>query len=86
MLKTRARDILGTDAIDDRDILLTRREAAEYLRRSVPTLERWATKGIGPQPIKLGGKDSVYTLRSLREAVGTARDDVCPEAPADGAR
>jgi hypothetical protein len=31
MLKTRAGDIIGTD---DRDILLTRREAAEYLRKS----------------------------------------------------
>jgi hypothetical protein len=83
MLKTRARGIIGTDAIDDRDVLLTRQEAAEYLRRSVPTLERWASQGIGPRAIKLGGKD--YTLRSLREAVGTARDDASLEGHADGA-
>jgi hypothetical protein len=29
--------------------LLTRREAAKYLRRSKATLDRWAWLGIGPQ-------------------------------------
>ena len=67
MLKTRAGDILGTD---DRDVLLTRREAAHYLRKSEPTLERWARLGIGPQPKKVGPRSVRYTLRSLREAAG----------------
>jgi predicted DNA-binding transcriptional regulator AlpA len=67
MLKTRAGDIIGTD---DRDILLTRREAAEYLRKSAPTLERWAAQGIGPKPIKVGPRSVRYTLRSLRETAG----------------
>ena len=65
MLKTRAGDIVGTD---DRDVLLTRREAAEYLRKSEPTLERWARLGIGPKPMKVGPRSVRYTLRSLREA------------------
>jgi hypothetical protein len=41
------------------------------LRKSVPTLERWARLGIGPTPLKVGGRSVVYTLRSLREAAGT---------------
>ena len=48
MLKTEAGDIIGTQVLDDRDILYTRREAAKYLKKSEPTLERWARLGIGP--------------------------------------
>jgi hypothetical protein len=57
--------------LDDNDILYTRAEAAEYLRKSPPTLERWAGLGIGPKPLKVGPRDVRYTLRSLREAAGT---------------
>jgi predicted DNA-binding transcriptional regulator AlpA len=74
MAKTRAGDIIGSGApaaLDDRDILYTRPEAAEYLRKSVPTLERWAAQGIGPKPLKVGPRDVRYTLRSLRETAGT---------------
>jgi hypothetical protein len=77
MLKTRAGQVVGTNVngalggLDDNDILYTRREAAEYLRKSVPTLERWAKLGIGPKPTKVGPRDVRYTLRSLREAAGT---------------
>jgi predicted DNA-binding transcriptional regulator AlpA len=69
MLKTKRGDIIGTD---DRDVLLTRPEAAQYLRNSVPTLERWAKLGIGPRPIRVGPRDVRYTLRSLRETARTA--------------
>jgi hypothetical protein len=58
--------------IDDRDILYTRPEAARYLKKSVPTLERWAQQGIGPKPITAGPRGIRYTLRSLREFLGTA--------------
>lgn len=58
--------------LDDRDILYTRREAAEYLKKSEPTLERWAAQGIGPRPIKIGPRSVRYTLRSLRETAGQA--------------
>jgi hypothetical protein len=67
MLKT------NTD-LDDRDILYTRREAAEYLKKSCPTLERWARLGIGPKPRKVGPREVRYTLRDLREAAGTLTD------------
>jgi predicted DNA-binding transcriptional regulator AlpA len=70
MLKTRVCDIVGTQVLDDRDILYTRREAAEYLKKSEPTLERWAKLGIGPKPIKLGPRSVRYTLRSLRQTAG----------------
>jgi hypothetical protein len=73
MLKTRVGDVIGASvgALDDRDILYTRNEAAEYLRTSVPTMERWARLGIGPKPLKVGPRDVRYTLRSLRETAGT---------------
>jgi len=70
MLKTGAGDVIGTNVLDDRDIIYTRAEAAKYLRKSVPTLERWAKLGIGPKPIKLGGHLCFYTLRSLRAEIG----------------
>jgi hypothetical protein len=63
--------MMATD-LDDRDILYTRPEAAEYLRKSVPTMERWAKLGIGPKPIKVGLRGVRYTLRSLRDAVRKA--------------
>jgi hypothetical protein len=78
MLKTRSGQIIGTGMkgadvlLDDNDILYTRAEAAEYLRKSVPTLERWAQLGIGPKPLKVGPRGVRYTLRSLRE---TASDE-----------
>jgi hypothetical protein len=70
MLKTRAGDIVGTQVLDDRDILYTRKEAAAYLKKSEPTLERWAAQGI-LIPRKVGPRSVRYTLRQLREAAGT---------------
>lgn len=81
MLRTRVGQVVGANingalgGLDDNDILYTRREAAEYLRKSVPTLERWAKLGIGPKPTKVGPRDVRYTLRSLREAAGTSSAD-----------
>ena len=73
MLKTRAGAIRGTRPadpnLDDGDVLYTRREAAEYLRKSVPTLERWARQGIGPRVVRVGPRSVAYTLASLREHV-----------------
>jgi hypothetical protein len=53
--------------LDDRDVLLTRKESAKYLRKSVPTLERWAREGIGPRPVKIN-RVVHYRLRDLRAA------------------
>ena len=77
MSKTRVCRVIGdgtkpaADLLDDNDILYTRSEAAEYLRKAVPTLERWARIGIGPKPLKVGPRGVRYTLRSLREATGS---------------
>ena len=55
--------------LGDGDVFLTRREAATFLRRSVPTLERWAAKGVGPPPRKVGGR-VLYPLLGLRSFAG----------------
>jgi hypothetical protein len=63
-------DFFKSDAasiLDDRDVLLTRKEAAQYLRKSVPTLERWAREGIGPTPVKVN-RVVHYRLNDLRAA------------------
>jgi hypothetical protein len=70
MLKTRAGDIVGTQVLDDRDVLLTRREAAEYLRKSEPTLERWAAQGIGTAPVRVGPRSVRYRLVDFRTFTG----------------
>jgi hypothetical protein len=54
---------------DDRDVFLTRPEAAKYLRKSVPTLERWHKLGIGPRSV-LCGRLRLYPLIGLREFLG----------------
>ena len=56
-------------ALDDRDKFLTRREAAGYLRKSIPTLERWHKLGTGPRSV-LCGKLRLYPLIGLREFLG----------------
>jgi hypothetical protein len=73
MLKTRAGQVIGSQVeLDDRDVLLTRPEAAKYLKRTEATLERWARLGIGPKPVKIGQRGVRYTLRSLREHIEAA--------------
>jgi hypothetical protein len=67
MAKNNIVDFARPEILDDRDVLLTREEAAKYLRKSVPTLERWAREGIGPKPVKI--KRWVhYRLCDLRAA------------------
>jgi hypothetical protein len=67
MAKNNVVDFARPEILDDRDVLLTREEAAKYLRKSVPTLERWAREGIGPKPVKI--KRWVhYRLHDLRAA------------------
>ena len=53
------------------DTFLTGPEAAQFLRRSVPTLERWARVGDGPVCRKVGGR-VLYPLSGLRLFVGKA--------------
>jgi hypothetical protein len=56
-------------ALDDRDKYLTRPEAAKFLRKSVPTLERWHKLGTGPRSV-LCGRLRLYPLVGLREFLG----------------
>jgi hypothetical protein len=57
----------AAEILDDRDVLLTRKESAKYLRKSVPTLERWGREGIGPKPVKIN-RTVHYRLCDLRAA------------------
>lgn len=57
------------DHLQDVDVLLTRKEAAEYLRRSVQTLERWRQQGEGP-PFRMTGGRALYPLVELRRFAG----------------
>jgi hypothetical protein len=58
-----------TERLSDQDVLLTRAEAARFLRRSVPTLERWARDGSGPGFQMVGGR-ALYSLAELRRFAG----------------
>jgi hypothetical protein len=66
MLKTRGGEIVGTQVLDDRDILYTRGQAAKYLDKAESTLERWQRNGT-LVPRKVGPRHVRYTLRQLRE-------------------
>jgi hypothetical protein len=47
------------------DVLLTRPEAARYLRVTIPTLDRWARQKIGPEQIRVANTIR-YRLSELR--------------------
>ena len=66
MLKDRNGVVLGgTGPLVDAEIFFTRQEAAAYLRCSVPTMERWARLGTGPNFRLVGGR-ALYSLQDLR--------------------
>jgi hypothetical protein len=54
--------------LDERDVFLTRKEAAQYLRKSAATLERWSRQGIGPKHT-MAGRLAIYSLANLRSFV-----------------
>ena len=45
--------------------VLTRAETARALNVSVPSLERWARRGIGPRPLKIGPRRVGYRASDL---------------------
>ena len=47
------------------EILLTRTEAAAFLRLKPQTLAAWSTRGTGPKVCKLGGK-VLYRMEDLQ--------------------
>jgi hypothetical protein len=55
--------------VGQENLLLTRAEAAEFLRASVPTLERWAALGTGPEFRLVGGR-ALYRFTELRRFAG----------------
>lgn len=67
-------DTSAASRLTDADVMFTRAEAAQYLRRSVPTLERWAALGIGPTFVKVGRRP-LYPLRNLRRVVGAVEGE-----------
>jgi hypothetical protein len=68
--RPRAPPTAATAAVlDERDVLLTRPEAAAYLRKSAATLERWARIGFGPKPV-MAGRRALYRLTDLRAFTG----------------
>ncbi len=52
--------------------LLTRQEAAEFLRVKPLTLWRWRKKGYGPRACKVGGK-VLYDREALEDFLRAAR-------------
>jgi hypothetical protein len=54
--------------LSDRDVLLTRAEAAQYLRRSISSMEKWSQVGEGP-PTRIVGRRVLYPLVELRRFV-----------------
>lgn len=73
---------LAKDLLDERDALLTRVEAAQYLRRSATTLGRWARQGVGPKPYKplgAGPTPVYYRLADLRAITGGAAPPTEPK-------
>ena len=64
--------LLARPEFNEADVLLTRREAAVYLRRSTATLERWSRLGTGPDFAMVESR-ALYPLTTLRTFVATAR-------------
>lgn len=54
--------------------MLTRREAAAFLRVKPLTLWRWRKKGYGPRPFKVGGR-MLYDMECLEDFLRAARHD-----------
>jgi len=54
---------------EQREGLLTPREAAEYLRSSVSTLAHWRMNGRGPRYVLLGASTIRYHRRHLNEFI-----------------
>lgn len=50
------------------EVLMTRREAAVFLRLKPQTLAVWATRGNGPKVCKVGRK-ALYRLNDLQEYI-----------------
>lgn len=67
-VESRAAATARPTELTDEDRMLTRREAADYLRRHPSRLEAWAAAGQGPAFYRVGGR-ILYPLAGLRSFV-----------------
>lgn len=65
-----------------RDVLLSRKETAAYLRIKTATLDVWASRGRGPAFIKLGDARSAKVLYPFAEIKRYLADPVSYRWPA----
>ncbi len=57
---------------DDPDRLMLQEEVCAHLGGITPrTLRKWTAQGIGPKPVRLGGKLVRYRVGDYREWVAT---------------
>jgi hypothetical protein len=62
--------------MEDMPVLLTRKQAAEYLNIRYGLLNTWAFKGVGPKFVKLGdGRNAPtrYSKKDLDDFIGVSR-------------
>ncbi len=74
LISARFKDSPVHSHLTEGDVLLTRLEAAQFLRSSVSTLERWARLGTGPV-FRLVGRKALYSLTDLRRFADVQVDD-----------
>jgi predicted DNA-binding transcriptional regulator AlpA len=53
--------------------ILTRKEAADYLKISVSLLESLATRGMGPKFFKFGSRSCRYATEDLNQWIQSRR-------------
>jgi len=53
--------------MEEHDELLLRADTSRLLKVGVRTLERWASAGIGPRPIKVGPRAVRYRRSEVRD-------------------
>lgn len=53
------------DITDTDDVIMTRQQAADFLKISVSLLEAWAFRGTGPQFYKIGSRSTRYAKKDL---------------------
>jgi hypothetical protein len=58
-------DILRPILFPD-DIEYTTRDAAKMLNRSVNTLQRWRMQGLGPDFMRSGNRQCIYSAKAIR--------------------
>ena len=64
--------------------MLTDREAAERVGRSVYTLRNWRTRGTGPPFVRYLGKQPLYPVTDLDEWIKAQLGESCPRCSSAG--